>query len=152
MVIIAHNIRSLHNVGAIFRSADCFAAERIYLTGFTGTPPRPEIAKVALGAEDRVAWEAGEIFEVIDALKKAGYRIIALDNRPGAEPIAPVDEKVALLLGNEVDGIESTVLALCDATVEISMPGRKRSLNVAVATGIALFVLSATSGKMKAIC
>lgn len=148
MVIIAHNIRSLHNVGAIFRSADCFAVERVYLTGITGTPPRPEIAKVALGAEDRVPWEGGEVVEVVTGLKGEGYRIVALDNRPGAVPIGPMDGKIALLLGNEVEGIEPSVLALCDETVEILMPGRKRSLNVAVATGIALFVLSGKSGKM----
>lgn len=142
MVVIAHNIRSLHNVGAIFRSADCFAVERVYLTGITGTPPRPEIAKVALGAEDRVPWENGEIGEIIARLKADGYRIVALDNTPGAVPIAPMGGKVALLLGNEVEGIEKDVISVCDSTVEILMPGRKRSLNVAVATGIALFVLS----------
>ncbi len=142
MIVIAHNIRSLHNVGAIFRSADCFGVERLYLTGFTGAPPRPEIAKVSLGAEDRVRWEVVGVVEVIEGLKRDGYRIIALENGVNARAIGPVEGKVALVLGNEVEGIGADVLALCDEAMEIPMPGQKKSLNVSVATGIALFVLS----------
>lgn len=139
MVIIAHDIRSLHNVGSVFRSADCFGIERVYLTGYTGTPPRSEIAKTALGAEDRVPWEAGEVFEVIARLKATGYRVVALENGVEAGPIGPREGKIALVLGNEVEGIEADVLAGVDETVEIPMPGRKRSLNVSVAAGIAMF-------------
>jgi len=143
MILIAHNIRSLHNVGAIFRSADAFGVERLYLTGFTGTPPRPEIAKTALGSEDRVLWEnVPDVVEVIGAVKKIGYRVVALENGIGAKPIGPISGKIALILGNEVNGIESDVLARCDGMVEIPMPGRKKSLNVSVAAGIAMFVLS----------
>lgn len=143
MVVIAHNIRSLHNVGAIFRSADAFGVERLYLTGYTGIPPRPEIAKTALGSQDRVAWEqSADAVEVIRCLKADGYRVLALENGVGAEPIAPQSGRIALVLGNEVEGIEPGVLAQCDKAVEIPMCGRKRSLNVSVATGIALFVLS----------
>lgn len=143
MILIAHNIRSLHNVGSLFRSADAFGVERLYLTGFTATPPRSEIAKVALGAEDRVPWtQADDILALLAELRQAGYAIIALDNREGAEPIqtvAPQVEKVVLIVGNEVEGIESVVLGATDRIVEIPMPGRKRSLNVSVAAGIALF-------------
>lgn len=146
MIVIAHNIRSLHNVGAIFRSADAFGVERVYLTGFTGTPPRSEIAKTALGSEDRVAWEYGKVVEVIETVRGMGYRVVALENGVGARPIGPVEGKVALVLGNEVEGIEPEVLALCDEAVEIPMPGRKRSLNVSVAAGIALFALSGKNG------
>ena len=147
MIVIAHNIRSLHNVGAIFRSADAFGVERLYLTGFTGTPPRSEIAKTALGSEDRVAWEkVAEVVEVIEGVKAAGYRVVALENGVGAVPIGPMEGKIALVLGNEVEGIEPDVLAACDATVEIPMPGRKRSLNVSVAAGIAMFALSGKNG------
>lgn len=143
MILIAHDIRSLHNVGAIFRSADAFSVERIYLTGFTGTPPRPEIAKTALGAEDRVCWVKGiEVVEVIEEVRRQGYRVIALENGVGARPIGPVEEEVALILGNEVTGIDPDVLALCDDAMEIPMPGGKKSLNVSVAAGIALFALS----------
>lgn len=147
MVVIAHNIRSLHNVGAVFRSADCFGVERLYLTGFTATPPRSEIAKVSLGAEDRVGWEArADVVALIGALKADGYRVVALENGVNARPIGPTEGKVALVLGNEVEGIEPAVLAACDEAVEIPMPGRKRSLNVSVAAGIALFALSSKTG------
>lgn len=147
MIVIAHNIRSLHNVGAIFRSADAFGVERLYLTGFTGTPPRSEIAKTALGAEDRVSWEKGvDVVEVIEGVKRDGYRVVALENGVGARPIGPMEGKIALVLGNEVEGIEPEVLALCDEAVEIPMPGRKQSLNVSVAAGIALFALSRKNG------
>ncbi len=142
MLLIAHNIRSLHNVGAIFRSADAFGIERIYLTGFTGTPPRSEIAKVSLGAEDRVPWEkVVEVVEVIKVVKEQGYVVVALENGVGAEPIVPLSGKIALLLGNEVDGIETEVLDCVDRIMEIPMPGRKQSLNVSVAAGIAMFAL-----------
>lgn len=141
MIIIAHNIRSLHNVGSVFRSADCFGIERLYLTGFTGTPPRSEIAKTALGAEDRVAWEAGDVFEVIAKVRAEGYRVIALENGVGARAIGEESGKIALVLGNEVEGIEKEVLDATDGAVEIPMPGRKRSLNVSVAAGIAMFAL-----------
>lgn len=147
MVVIAHNIRSLHNVGAIFRSADCFGVERLYLTGFTATPPRSEIAKVSLGAEDRVAWEFREnAAELIAELKGSGYRVVALENGVNARPIGPMEGAVALVLGNEVEGIDPQTLAACDAAVEIPMPGRKRSLNVSVAAGIAMFALSSKMG------
>lgn len=147
MVVIAHNIRSLHNVGAVFRSADCFGVERLYLTGFTATPPRSEIAKVSLGAEDRVGWEARvDVVALIGELKADGYRVVALENGVNARPIGPTEGKVALVLGNEVEGIEPAVLAACDEAVEIPMPGRKRSLNVSVAAGIALFALSSKTG------
>jgi tRNA G18 (ribose-2'-O)-methylase SpoU len=148
MVVIAHNIRSLHNVGSIFRSADCFGVERLYLTGFTGTPPRPEIAKVALGAEDRVLWtHCPDPLAVIRDLKRAGYLVVAIETGPRSEYLKyPDRDKVCLVVGNEVVGIESEVLTECDRVMEIPMPGRKRSLNVSVAAGIAMFVCSAKKG------
>jgi tRNA G18 (ribose-2'-O)-methylase SpoU len=143
MIVIAHNIRSLHNVGSILRSADAFDVECVYLTGFTGFPPRAEIAKTALGAEDRVVWkQSSNVLDVIHDLRNRDYRVVALENGIHAEPIAPLGNKVALILGNEVEGIEKDILAVCDTAMEIPMPGRKRSLNVSVAAGIALFVLS----------
>jgi tRNA G18 (ribose-2'-O)-methylase SpoU len=145
MYIIAHDIRSLHNVGAIFRSADVFGVKKVYLTGITGTPPRKEIAKVALGSEHRVKWEQKEnIQELIEELKSEGVKLIALDNTHGAVPIEtlPTEEEMALLLGNEVEGVDRSLIDQMDATVEIAMPGAKQSLNVSVATGIALFALT----------
>jgi 23S rRNA (guanosine2251-2'-O)-methyltransferase len=148
MLVIAHNIRSLHNVGSIFRSCDAFGVEKLYLTGITGTPPRKEIAKVALGSEHRVAWEQVEdVFEIITRLKKEGIKVVALENGVGAQDIhtyEPIGSHV-LILGNEVSGIESTLLDLCDSVMEIPMPGRKQSLNVSVAAGIALFALTRSS-------
>ncbi|MEK7620524.1 MAG: TrmH family RNA methyltransferase [Patescibacteria group bacterium] len=155
MIVIAHNIRSLHNVGSIFRSCDVFGVEKLYLTGITGTPPRKEIAKVALGSEHRVAWEhMNDVLELFARLKKGGINVIALENGVGAQSIdrfCPTHLRQgsggqvgqnALLLGNEVEGIEKNILDQCDALVEIAMPGRKQSLNVSVATGVALFALT----------
>lgn len=145
MFVIAHNIRSLHNVGAIFRSADAFGVEKIFLTGYTGTPPRKEIAKVALGSEHHLPWEHIEDPRaLIQRLQKDGVEIVALENGVDAVSIGKHDirsDKAALLLGNEVDGVEKDLLALVDKTVEIPMPGRKQSLNVSVATGVALYAL-----------
>ena len=147
MFAIAHNIRSLHNVGAIFRSADAFDVERLYLTGFTGLPPRKEIAKTALGSENRVAWEHRDhILDLIAELKQQGFAILALETGEGARSITEIidpPERLVIIFGNEVEGIDPEVLAESDEKVEIPMPGRKRSLNVSVAAGIALFALGA---------
>lgn len=145
MIVIAHNIRSLHNVGSIFRSCDVFGVEKLYLSGISGVPPRREIAKVALGSEHRVVWEhVNEILGLIARLRIEGYQIVALENGVGAQLIdafVPVGPLV-VILGNEVEGIDPAILDQCDALVEIAMPGRKQSLNVSVATGIALFALT----------
>jgi len=148
MIIIAHNIRSLHNVGAIFRNCAAFGIEKLYLTGITGTPPRKEIAKVALGAQDLVEWEQGEIQEVIESLKADGYRVYGLEQGEGAVDIrslAPptpyAASPIALVLGNEVEGIDAETIALLDGLVEIPM-NKKRSLNVSCASAVAMHTLS----------
>lgn len=141
MIVIAHNIRSLHNVGSIFRNAAAFGVEMLFLTGFTATPPRKEIAKVALGAEDLVPWEQGEIGEVIRRLKSDGYVVLGLETGDDAVDISTVKhEKVALVLGNEVEGIDGETRAVLDGLVVIPM-GKKRSLNVSVASGVAMYIL-----------
>jgi tRNA G18 (ribose-2'-O)-methylase SpoU len=145
MIVIAHNIRSLHNVGSIFRSADAFGVEKLYLTGFTGAPPRAEISKTALGSEGRVSWEhRSDIFRVIGDLRAQGHSIIGLETGERAVPIhaCQAATNAVIVLGNEVSGIEPEVLPHLDQLLEIPMPGAKRSLNVAVAAGIALFVFS----------
>jgi len=143
MRLIAHDIRSLHNVGSLFRSADAFGIEKIYLTGITGTPPRKEIAKVALGSEHRVPWEQQEdIKSLIQELQKQGWFICALETGKEAKSLTQIKGqggKIILLVGNEVEGLSSELCAACDAIAEIPMPGVKRSLNVSVAAGIALF-------------
>lgn len=141
MLIIAHDIRSLHNVGAILRNAAAFDVEKVYLTGITGTPPRAEIAKVSLGAEDLVPWEKAGVTEIIAKCKADGYAIVGLETGEGAIAIADYRaDKVALVLGNEVEGIDQETRKQLDAMVEIPM-AKKRSLNVSVASGIAMFVL-----------
>ncbi|MDQ5951945.1 MAG: hypothetical protein QG626_72 [Patescibacteria group bacterium] len=145
MIVIAHDIRSLHNIGSIFRNAAAFGVEKLYLTGFTATPPRKEIAKVALGAEDLVAWEAGEVSTVIASLKADGYTVFGLETGVDAQNIAETKaDKLALVLGNEVAGIDQATLALLDGKLVIPM-NKKQSLNVSVASGVAMYVLSARS-------
>lgn len=146
--VIAHNIRSLLNVGSIFRTADAFGVSKIYLTGYTGTPNNPfhrsKISKTALGAENFVAWEhCASANSLIKRLKSDGVKIVALENNTKAINIHKFKPKfpLALLLGEEVKGIAKPLLKLCDSTIEIPMVGQKESLNVSVAFGIAAFKL-----------
>ncbi len=144
MIIIAHDIRSLHNVGSILRNAAAFGVEKVYLTGITAKPPRKEIAKVALGAENLVPWETGDVKEIIAKLKSEGYRILALENINGAVDISAIKptQKDVLILGSEVEGIAVDLLSLADMAIIIPM-AQKRSLNVSVASGIAMLALCA---------
>ena len=149
MILIAHNIRSLHNVGSFFRSADAFGIEKMDLTGYTAVPPRQEIAKTALGSEDRMPWEhEDDILSLLSHLKQTGKTIVALETREGSEPMTEFlakhsDNDFVVIVGNEVTGIEKEILAVVDAIVEIPLLGRKQSLNVSVAAGIALFAFTA---------
>ena len=139
--VICQNIRSLFNVGTVFRTGDCFGVTKIYLTGFTGTPPRKEISKVALGAEDWIPWEhCRQPGRLVKKLKSQGVRIVALEQVPGRstdvntyKPQFPM----ALLLGYEVKGLPKSLIALADDVIEIPMYGQKESLNVGVAFGVA---------------
>ncbi len=144
IILLAHNIRSLWNVGAFFRSSDAFAVEKIVLSGYTGQPPRTEISKTAIGAEEWVPWEhVREPVETLRALKQDGWTIAALELAPGAIDIgtyAPA-EKFCLVVGHEVTGVPPEILGLADVTLKIPMLGRKESLNVSVAVGIALHQL-----------
>lgn len=147
LIVIAHNIRSLHNVGSIFRTADSFGVSKIILTGYTGAPPDPKIAKVALGAEQFVSWEKNKsLVRVIKKLKTEGVRVVALENNVNRK-VYPLDEykakfPMALILGEETKGLTKKILDLVDDTVEIRMFGQKESLNVSVACGVALFQLT----------
>lgn len=146
--VIAHNIRSLFNVGSIFRTADAFGVEKIFLTGYTGTPAlakhRLKIAKVALGAQDYVPWEYHRFaISLIKQLKAANLNIIALENNVKAVKLPKFKPRfpLALVLGEERGGVNKKILALCDEVVEIPMRGKKESLNVSVAFGIAAYAL-----------
>lgn len=141
IVLLAHSVRSLWNVGSLFRTADSFAIEKIFLTGYTASPPRREISKTALGAEETVPWEKAEDpTQVIAKLKKQGFTIVALEQARGAKDLKKYEPplKVCLIVGHEVLGVPKELLKLCDAVVHIPMHGSKESLNVAVAAGIAL--------------
>ena len=141
-VLILPNIRSGHNVGAMFRTADGAGVDKIYLSGYSPCPPHKEILKVSLGAEKSVPWEwARYAAPLLKKLKAAGYHIVALEQTPKSvniyqwQPAFPL----ALIVGNEVTGVSKSILKFCDQIVEIPMRGKKRSLNVSVASGIALY-------------
>ncbi|MCB9802697.1 TrmH family RNA methyltransferase [Candidatus Nomurabacteria bacterium] len=140
--IIAHNIRSLYNVGTFFRTADALGVDQLFLTGYTGKPPRKEISKVALGAEETVPWKYYKnVSSLITKLKKEGVKIIALEKTKSA--IDYLDFKaefpLALLLGNEVKGVSSALLKKADQTISLPMKGQKESLNVGVAMAVAAY-------------
>jgi 23S rRNA (guanosine2251-2'-O)-methyltransferase len=144
VVLVLDNVRSLHNVGAVFRTADAFALERLYLCGVTGQPPHREITKTALGSTESVAWtHEATTLGAVQQLKAAGYQLIAVEQTTGSillpqfQPVA--GQPLALVLGNEVFGVDDEVLALCDAAVEIPQLGTKHSLNVSVAAGVVLW-------------
>lgn len=139
--VLAHNIRSLWNVGSFFRTGDAFAVEHVHLTGYTGTPPRKEISKTSLGADEWLSWDhTSDPVAVIDMLRRDGWTIAALELTPDAVDILSYEppERICLVLGHEVDGVPNELLGLCDVALRIPMLGKKESLNVAVATGIAL--------------
>lgn len=142
--ILLDNIRSLHNVGSAFRTADAFRAEKIYLTGITGTPPHREIQKTALGATESVSWEYSEHpAEAVQNLKKAGYRIIIIEQTTESIPLQRFQpekgNKYCLVFGNEINGVSDEVVDLADLALEIPQSGTKHSLNVSVCIGIVLW-------------
>lgn len=149
-ILILENIRSTHNVGAMFRTADAIGVTKIFLCGYTPAPidrfgrARPDIAKSALGAENTIPWESVEsAADIISTLKAEGFTMIALEQDVRAidyKSITPTGN-TAVVVGNEVDGVSQEVLELVDAIAEISMMGSKESLNVSVATGVLLFRL-----------
>jgi len=149
IVLLAHNIRSLWNVGALFRSSDAFGVSHVHLTGYTATPPRKEISKTALGAESWIPWSyEQEPGEIIRRRRGEGYDIVALELTGDSNPLwkeIPA-RPVCLVLGHEVLGVSAELLALCDRAVHIPMQGKKSSLNVSVACGIALYGLRNAPG------
>lgn len=139
--VIAQNIRSLYNVGSIFRTCDAFGVAKLYLCGYTGHPPRKEISKTALGAENSVEWQHyWRTVDLIKKLKKEGVRIVALEKTAKSKPLKRFKSRhpLALIIGNEKTGVTPKALELSDDIVHIPMKGAKESLNVAVAFGIAL--------------
>ncbi len=143
LYLLLHNIRSMWNVGSMFRTADAAGVKKIILSGYTATPPRKEIEKTALGAQDTVPWEyCADPLEAVNKLKECGVKICALEITSGSVPYTEVKRScfpLCLVVSNEVDGIEPKLLNLCDEVLEIPQYGTKHSLNVAVAAGVALF-------------
>lgn len=140
--IILDNIRSLENVGSMFRTSDAMRVSKVFLCGITGRPPRDKISKTALGAEESVPWEHySHTWRLIERLKKEGVQIICLEQTKNSISYNKFKPKfpVALVVGNEVKGISSTILKRADRVIDIPMKGKKESLNVAVALGIAGF-------------
>lgn len=140
-VLVLDSVRSLNNVGSVFRTADAFLAEKIYLCGITGTPPHRDIHKTALGATDTVAWHyEADIALLLATLKQQGYIIVALEQTNESITLNKFEPKLhskyAFVLGNEVDGVSNEALNLSDMCLEIPQFGTKHSLNVSVATGI----------------
>lgn len=142
--ILLHNVRSMHNVGAAFRSADAFGIDQILISGFTPYPPRPEISKTAIGAEKHVDWQhLDEISPGVEELKESGYILVGLEQTTDSillpDYAIPNDKKICLVFGNEVTGIDEEVLPFIDEFVEIPQYGHKHSLNVSVTVGVALY-------------
>ncbi len=144
VTMILDNVRSMHNVGSAFRTADAFALERIVLCGITGTPPHREIEKTALGATQSVAWtHIGNTAEAVKQFRNQGYRVLAVEQAAASVPLQQFEpaypEKYALVFGNEVHGVSDDVMQLVDGCIEIPQSGTKHSLNIAVSVGIILW-------------
>ena len=152
VVVILENIRSAYNVGSVFRTADAFLIESVFITGYTAKPPHKEITKTALGAQDSVDWKYFETTkDAIEHLKNIQYKIYAVEQVTGSislENISdlPVD-KIAFIFGNEVSGVDQEIISACDGSVEIPQFGMKHSLNISVAAGIVLWEV--VRGKIK---
>lgn len=146
IIIVLDDIRSLHNIGSVFRTADAFLIEKIYLCGITATPPNKEIHKTALGATETVAWEHAEnVLEVIENLKTEGTTVLAIEQVESAiflqDFVVEKDKKYALVFGNEVFGVSQEAVAICDGCIEIPQLGTKHSLNISVSAGIVVWDL-----------
>jgi len=144
IVVVLDNVRSLNNIGSVFRTSDALLIEKIVLCGITGTPPNKEIHKTALGAEDSVAWEYFENnIDAIRSLKENGYRIVSLEQTVGSIDLMKYQPspnfKYALVFGNELRGVEQEVINMSDECIEIPQFGTKHSFNISVSAGIVLW-------------
>lgn len=147
IVVVLDHVRSLYNVGSVFRSSDAFRIEGVVLCGITAQPPHPEIHKTALGAEESVDWRYfSQTEDAVEWLQEKGYVVLAIEQCEGSTMLqdfhAEVGKKYAIVLGNEVKGVQQQVVDMCDGCLEIPQYGTKHSLNVSVAAGIVLWHLS----------
>jgi 23S rRNA (guanosine2251-2'-O)-methyltransferase len=144
LILVIHNVRSALNVGSMFRTADGAGVSRVYVCGYSPTPEHPKVAKTSLGAEKTVSWEYdAQAWRILQRLKKDGYRILALEQSKKSADLFSFKPRypIALVVGNEVGGLSPKILSYCDTVLEIPMYGKKESLNVSVAAGIALYAL-----------
>ena len=144
LVVVLDNVRSLHNVGSVFRSCDAFRIEAVYLCGITATPPSAEIHKTALGAENSVSWKYYEsTLDAVEELKQQGYFVYSIEQVEGSENMAKISldasKRYAVVLGNEVKGVQQEVVNASDSCLEIPQLGTKHSLNVSVTAGIVVW-------------
>ena len=144
LVVVLDEVRSLHNIGSVFRTSDAFLVNCIYLCGITATPPHPEMHKTALGAEDTVDWiYKKHTLEAVEELHNEGYIVLAIEQVEGSTMLGDLsldaDKKYAIVMGNEVKGVQQEVVNACDGCIEIPQYGTKHSLNVSVTTGIVLW-------------
>jgi len=143
IVVVMDQIRSMHNVGSVFRTADAFLINGICLCGFTPQPPHRDIHKTALGATESVDWMYYEqTTDAVIALKNQGYKVYAIEQTDGSIPLnqfEKTEEPIAFVFGNEVDGVDQSVIALCDGVIEIPQWGMKHSLNISVAAAVVLW-------------
>lgn len=149
IVVVLENIRSAYNVGSVFRTADAFLVHSIFIIGYSAKPPHKEIKKTAIGAEETVEWKYFKTTaEAIAELKVKGYKIFAAEQTEGSLKLQNVhfttEEKIAVVFGNEVTGVEQTTIHLCDGCIEIPQLGMKHSLNIATAAGVMLWELVRT--------
>lgn len=147
IAVVLDHVRSLHNVGSVFRTSDAFCIEEVLLCGITAQPPHPEIHKTALGAEESVSWRYfKETEEAVDYLRKQGYTLLAVEQCEGSRLLHDFQKeegkRYAIVLGNEVKGVQQHIVDCCDGCIEIPQWGTKHSLNVSVAAGIVLWHLS----------
>ena len=147
IVVVLDHVRSLYNVGSVFRSSDAFRIEGVCLCGITAQPPHPEIHKTALGAEESVSWKYFEHTEdAVSWLKQLGYKVLAVEQCEGSTKLQDFvrqpEEKYVVVLGNEVKGVQQQVVDMCDGCLEIPQYGTKHSLNVSVTAGIVLWHLT----------
>lgn len=144
LVVVLDNVRSLNNIGSIFRTSDAFRVECIYLCGITATPPHRDIHKTALGAEESVDWQYFETTALcLQHLKAKGYQIYAVEQVHGSQSLEQftTQQPTAVIFGNEVEGVDETILPLCDGCIEIPQYGTKHSLNISIAAGIVVWEL-----------
>lgn len=146
LYVVLDNIRSRENVGSIFRTADGVGVNKIYLCGITPIPPHEKISKAALGAEQHVSWEyRAKTWQVLRELKNLKFEVVGLEQTKSSKNVFEYkslkNKKIALIVGNEVQGISPKILKYCSEVVHIPMRGKKESLNVSVATGVALYTL-----------